>query len=94
MGTARGALRPSRRKAEALHRSARETAKKIATGWGPEDAAAVGLYDAPGAVIVFGHPPNGYFAVVWDEGAYEAKPEETRVGIWDGLFVMHGQQLR
>ena len=85
-------LRPSPRKAEAFYRSARQTAQRIATGWGPDDAAAVGLYDVPGAVIVFGHPPRGYFAVVWDHVAYESKPGETHVGIWDGLFVVHGDR--
>lgn len=83
-------LRPSPRKADALYRSARQTAQRIATGWGPDDASAVGLYDVPGAVIVFGHPPRGYFAVVWDHVAYESKADETHVGIWDGLFVVHG----
>ena len=83
-------LGPSRRKADALHRSARQTAECIAKGWGPDDGYTVGVYDAPGAVIVFGHPPRGYFAVVWDESAYQAKANETRVGIWDGLFVVHG----
>ena len=89
---ARVPLRPSPRKAEALYRSARQTAQRIATGWGPDDAAAVGLYDVPGAVIVFGHPPRGYFAVVWDHVAYKSRAPETHVGIWDGLFVVHGDQ--
>jgi hypothetical protein len=51
----------------------------------------VGLYEARGAVVVFGHPPHGYYAVIWDREAYEAKPGETRVGVWDGLTIVHGR---
>lgn len=83
-------VRPRPSKAELLC-AARSTAEQLAQNWGPEDAAAVGMYETRGAVVVFGHPPQGYFAVIWDRDAYQDRPGETRVGVWDGLTIVHGQ---
>ena len=81
---------PPRPSKEELREAARQTAMRLASSWDPSEAAAVGSYETEGAVVVFGHPPMGYYAVVWDPCAYAGRPGETRVGIWDGLTILHG----